>query len=395
LWKWCCLSLDPNSSTRPTVFVLRTDYHLATPASATGNNDIELYSNLNSDAELNASDLYFDINNSEVWFAGNGFGLTDGDKCFIHQKFVQLGTPGVHLYPTLASGTASTIAFGKMIPWYQGGILDVAKIVPSDDLEVAVIGSNFYECNYYLYNAFTFPMLNKINYSDTYLDNFEQPSYQPTTIYTYPRLYGNAGLGNFFPFLNFTSRHFPNHTAHQRALFGLNTGNYVMGGTTNEPYVTPTTEYILLDMATDAIPTLHNECHVVDQDITPNSINVNLYPPPIASNSSIIPFTNLPLTTIGITVEYDECDGMNDYKQGSNGYSDLVVVRNEGTRIFIQCSGSAMNFKLYSSTGALVKKGNISNGYAFGDISSLAPGLYLLEVVDNNSKRLGVQKFIK
>jgi len=125
---------DPINSNNGTTFFLRTDYAFETPAAPGGNNDIELYSSTDLDEGLYASDLYFDNVKSEVWFAGIGFGTNDGNLSFIYQKLWDFTTPGVHIYPTMdLSNNATQPAFGKMYPWYQAGILDVAKIMPTDN----------------------------------------------------------------------------------------------------------------------------------------------------------------------------------------------------------------------------------------------------------------------
>jgi hypothetical protein len=388
-----------NSTTRQTLFFLRTDYHLA-PQGA-GGNDIEIYSSLNTEEELNASDLYFDKNKNEVWFAGHGFGLNDGELSFIYQK-LSLLNPGVNIYPTMdaiALGFTAPV-FGRMSTWYQNGFLDVAKIMITDNSDEAAIGSNFYECNYYpgisSFNALTFPMLNRINYNDTYLDNFTIATYQPTNIYTYPRVPGNAGIGNFFPFLNFNNRQFSNHTAHQRELFGLNSSNYVLGATCFDPVNPPSNpEYFVLDGATNSIPWFYNDCNMDIQELSPSRIIASSpYVPPIAVSNSVLTIEPLVLTYVDVQLDYDKCNGMYEFKQPNVKMTSLEL-SNNSTDMNLLYTENAAYYKLYNLLGEIVLKGNMNHGFAKADISMLSSGAYLVVIEDVGHKRIDFKKIVK
>ncbi len=333
---------------------------------------------------------------SEVWFAGNGYGNNDGELSFFYQK-LNLVNPGVHIYGNMGGGTVAQPAFGKLYPWYQHGILDVAKIMPTDNVDEAGVASNFYECNYYpsipSYPSYSFPMLNRVNYSDAFLDDFATPFFQSTTIYTYPRVAGNTSLGNFFPFLDFNNKHFPNHTAHQRYLSGYGEENYVMGATTQDP-ISPVTgvEYMALDATTIFG---YNPCNYETESLTADYIEAGLYVPPITPTSSVLNIYYPSLSTTDISdIEINECDGMYEFKTAGINTTSLELLNSESNFV-LKCSDKAVTYKVYNTLGAIVLKGHIGNGYAFGEMNSFASGVYLVEVLNGQNQRIGINKFVK
>lgn len=387
--------LNPNTPfpnpKRPTTFFLRTDYQFG----ATALNDLQLFSALNYNRVFYGSDLYFDPAQNEVWFAGVQNGSNDGEHCFIYQKLYDFGTPGLHIYPTLGS---ASINFGTMIPWDETGMLDVAKIMPTDDQDIGAIASNYFECSFYpsvsSFPSITFPMMNRINFNYVYLDNFT--TYQPTDLYTYPRVLGNNGLGNFFPFLDYTQRHYPSHTAHQRELYGLGVSNYVLGATSVDPTNIPTgKDFPVLDMVTDAIPYMYNSCNMDIKELTPGITVLNLYPPSqILHTASVLTIDNLNLNIIDVpTVEYLECQGMSDFKNETESENSLTIVKlSHGFNLQSEIQNG--HYFIYNMLGQEVANGNYDLGYNYLSMTNYPIGVYVIKFLDRNNRLIQTAKFI-
>ncbi len=372
-----------NSGGYGSLFFSRTDYSL----NFSGTTD--MYTSLTLNIGLSSGDLFFDKLTDKIWFAGTGLGSLDiGGTCLIFNKIVDLNLPGVTLYAGTASNSIGNPAFGRMI-LFDIGIPKIAKIMLTQDATIGAIASNFYENNFYANNTKTFPMLSKIDFDDTPLDDFAIPGTQPIDIYTYTRIYGNNGLGNL-PYLSYNNNWYPSHNAH---FMPANNESYILGGTTFAPFIPPTgSEYLVLNRTENYF---ENDCDFKQEFNVVDYIEYSVYSlTPVNGTDALLTYTpSQAITPINVT--YNDCIDNIAFKGNILIDTDPLSVMIKQSNLIIKSSSEAKFYKLYNANGSLVLKGYIYEGSAMSNIEFVSNGMYFIEVLDSHNNRISTEKFIK
>jgi hypothetical protein len=209
-----------------------------------------------------------------------------------------------------------------------------------------------------------------------------------------------ATLGNYFNFLDYNHRDYPSHTAHQRTLpyYWAGFENYVMGQTTKDPINPGVTEYLSLNGAVK-VPWFssdyhYNECYYRLETVTPDYVQANVLVPNISSDPSEFPINNPTINTDATEVDLNDCRIDNPFKQAiaTNNVTEFVFT---GSTPILKCAEYATSYKIYNGLGALLTQGKVINGYASPQVNSFASGIYLLEVLNEQNKRMAILKFVK
>jgi len=363
----------PNNS----VFFTRIDYTLANYGATTNCEHISGYNN------MYAGDLYFDKIKSEVWFAGTTFGSEYAS--FIYQKIISLNTAGSTLFSPIIGFTNRFAEMRHADPKFS----KISKIMQTSEENEGAIAANKYESTFYSSpnNSYTYPTLNKINYADDNLKDFNVPFKQEVTLYTYPRvLGGNTGLGNYVPYLSYYNLFYPQHNAHH----STPNEEYVMGTSTYDPNNPVTPPEMIALTKTDNF--YENECNIQYQDIGPQPYPFNLQTyTPISTLE--VPFISFPsLGTFAININYHDCIEQYPFKPNSN-LSATNTISTTKSSIIIR-SSEANNYRIYNTVGSMIFKGILVNGFVDKDISQTASGVYYVELVDVNGRRVEIKKIV-
>jgi len=379
------------------LFFTRTDYQFGNSGAT------DMYTPANTTEGLSAGDLYFDKLTDEIWFAGVGRGSSDLGPSLIFNKIVNLTSSGVDLFDnTCFSATGLTDnAFGKASLFYSG-IPKIAKIMPTLDPTIGAIASNYYENNYYANDTKTFPMLNKINFADANLFDFTTLFFQDPSLYSYTRNYGNIGLGNYLPYLEYPHPWYPSHNAHD---FPFSDETYVLGGTTLDPVYSPSgPEYMVLNRTGVSGNYYESPCNYDNRSSAMGIIqyDVNSLTPIWGADVLYSYFPSQNIDNIN-GIYRNDCNGNGAgggvfFKAGNLSILSKIQPINaqmNQSNLIIKTSNEAKIYKVYNALGALILRGRMNEGYAMAEIIQFADGMYLIEVLDSQNKRIGVKKVIK
>jgi hypothetical protein len=378
------------SGPRQSIFFTRTDYHL------NDNGSTELYEFTDP---LYAGDLYFDPVQSEVWFAGSTY--HNDIPSFIYQKIINLSSTGIGLYYNnfIGSTLPSDDCFDRwsFVNDNTTNFAKIAKIMPSNVSYEAVIAANTYESSYYYYSDYsqTYPSLNRLSYLNYDLTHFNGVGQYPD-LYTYPRWIGNVGVSNYLPYLSYTELFYPAHTAHHLPYTVFSDETYILGSSAYDYSTGIPPERIALNR-TQAFAI--NFCNYDDQALDPDYIKTihNSVSPSSLLNTILQPVQlhddgDITITSNDCLDNYFKTSGIPSSQSAFN-YKYAINIDNES--FVIKSTVLDGNWKLYDMMGALVIKGSLQNGYARDNISSLASGMYFVEVLSNDYKRVGVKRIIK
>jgi len=381
------------SGERGSLFFTRTDYGY----SNNGASELFVRSPL-----LFAGDLYFDPVEEEVWFAGTtNYSDYPG---LIYQKAVNLTSAGTTLYSAIGSCLTSSNWFlaYKMYTETITPFIKVSKIMPAYLNNEAAIVANAYESAIY-YNAaytITYPGIHRLGYSNTAFNTFcTTGAGQYPDLYTYPRWYGNNGVGTL-PYLAYPNKHFPAHTAHPFRWGSFMDETYVLGSSTFDPVTGGADEHISLNRTSGfAI----NYCMMDQQGLLKDNFSTsNLQVTPGDLLNDITGPYSLSFTTDFTELDVVVNDCFDDLFFKATGvpiapsfFEKKYTVRWDNENIIISSSIQEGNYKIYNTSGAVVFKGKIQNGYARNDISSFAQGMYLVDIENIHHKRMGVKKIMK
>jgi hypothetical protein len=374
------------------LFFTRTDYNLQN--SGTTDMYTHVITTYPDAISLFPGDLFFDKNYNEVWFAGSTIGINDGGTSLIFNKIWNLNVAGVDLFDnTAVTSGGMAPSFGKM-GLFTTGIPKIAKIMPTGAANVAAIASNFYETSYYANNTTTFPMLNKIDFGNSPMDDFV--AQQATDLFTYTRMYGNIGVGNELPYLQYNKKWYPSHNAHEMPIGNFPNESYVLGQSTLDPIYSPGgPEYIVLNR-TDFFYT--NPCDFVHEDLNPSYLDASVFSLSAGwGNDQLNSYQPSTAITDISTLDINEC-ASNPFKLSDNLNKKLnlsVEGRISNNEMTIETKNENCSFKLYNMLGELILKGSIDNNLCKKDVSNISDGIYFLEVFSSNLDRIRTIKFQK
>jgi hypothetical protein len=378
---------DINANAVGSIFFARLDYNLDMSAA-------EFYPPLNPafGEKIHAGDLYFDPVQEEVWFAGTNE-MENGNRALLYQKLVNLNNPGIQIYPNLNGSTilAGPYNFYQMNLFTDNGKLKVCKIMPSNDPEKGVIGATFFENNRYTSwnNTTTYPFLTYVLFSDAELNNIFFQN-QTDFAYTYPRLMGNIGIGNFFPFLDFQHLHYPSHTMHEMPLSSFPDESYMMGSTLKHAYAP--TNYNEMNVLIRTENYHQNDCINIEEPI----IRTNF----VADNFSLAPSTIFAPTIMHFPVDYltndfpiesNDCATQGQgFKQNVSDISNNIIPIGQPFKIpeeFI-----INGYFIFNSSGQRIFESTANNSF-IPDVSSWPKGIYFIKKKSTSDNPSQIIKF--
>ena len=143
----------------------------------------------------------------------------------------------------------------------------------------------------------------------------------------------------------------------------------------------------------DTAPLTSNQYRLQIQDlngaITYSNIVTLMYANPnsLISNISLYPNPSKGQINLTITPPYGTSTAINGNSPGATIGSNLAAQPN--------VNSTSYSIKIVNATGIIVKTATTTQTNWQNDVSSLLPGTYILQVVDNNDKLVGERSFVK
>jgi len=226
------------------------------------------------------------------------------------------------------------------------------------------------------------------------LDDFTNLGQYPD-LYTYPRYVGNIGLGNYLPYLDHYNLYYPAHTAHSLPYAD---GRYILGATTfDKDAASP--ERIALNRTENYFD---NDCNYIGEYLDALSISSTFTSITPASTTDIVGSGTTLSWTMDAPVDLNDCIDDAVFKSDNQNSNSSVFTNKLKLNIFTTSSTLTIktnmqegNYIIYNSIGAVVYKGKINEGYGTNSLSDFVDGMYLVEVCDQQNKRIVVKKISK
>jgi hypothetical protein len=235
-----------------------------------------------------------------------------------------------------------------------------------------------------------------VNYSNASLSGFCAGIGQFQDLYTYPRFIGNDGYDHYLPYLTYDKQFYPSHTAHELPYSIFNDETFVMGSSTYDIFtgtppekivLTRTDNYAVNNCYTDYIPLTADHIETTQTPVTPGDLG-----------SDVVDLPEL-YYDIDFSVYLNDCNNDNLFKEPNHlttydfNYLNDIMIDKEN--LIIKSKMVNGSYKLYNSLGQLLLQGKMDSGYACKNVSNLPVGIYLVEIVSEQNKRVGTKKLNK